>query len=460
MRKQRSSSKEVAVADPFKAYDVRGIYGEKLTDELAHKVGRAFVAHTGARRVTVGYDMRESSPNLKSSLIDGLTEAGADVIDIGLASTDMLYFAVIHQETEGGIMVTASHNPAEYNGMKCTRESAIPLGLGSGLEKIEQRVRAGDLGPKAGQPGKVEEADILSDFVEVAHSMVDPPSLKPMKVVVDAGNGMGGLVMPKLFAGTPIEVIPLFFELDGSFPNHEANPLVEKNRRDLVAKVKEVGADLGIGLDGDVDRAFFVDGKGEFCSGDFILGLLAQPVLKRKPGALITYDVRCSRYVRDTVERMGGRSMMWKVGHAYAKNFMRENNADFGGEVSGHYYFQHKGAYFDSGSLTSLFLLRTLSDKDATLSEAMAETKDYHISGEINSRVKNPDEVLERVKDVFAPRGRDIIEIDGVSVVGDDWWLNVRKSNTEPLVRLNCEAHSHRAMEKLRDETLEVIRQE
>jgi phosphomannomutase len=446
------------VADPFKAYDVRGIYGQNVTDELAYKLGRAFVAYTGAKRVSVGRDMRESSRPLSTALIRGLNEAGADVEDIGLASTDMLYFAVIEHETDGGIMVTASHNPAQYNGFKCTREKAIPLGLESGLDEIENKVRAEDYGPKANRFGTVEKVEILDKFVAFTHRFVNPQELRPLTVVVDAGNGMGGLVMPKLFADCPIKMIPLYFELDGTFPNHEANPLLEKNRRDLVSRVRESGADLGIGLDGDTDRAFFVDGNGHFCSGDFILGLLAQPVLKRKKGALITYDVRCSRYVKDTVERLGGRSLMWKVGHAYAKNFMREHDADFGGEVSGHYYFQHRGAYFDSGNVTALLLLKTLSEKGVSLAKALEETAAYHISGEINSTVKDQDAALARVEETFGPRGEKVLKIDGVSVIGATWWLNVRKSNTEPLVRLNCEADNAAALRKLRDEALAVIR--
>lgn len=445
------------MAAPFKAYDVRGIYGDDVTDELAYQVGRAFVAETGARRVVVGHDMRVSSEPMSAALIRGLNDAGADTEDIGLASTDMMYFAVIDRRADGGVMVTASHNPAKYNGIKCVREHAIPMGLESGLDKIEARVRGGELGPAAARRGSSTRVDLLDDFVRFMHSFVDPASLAPLKVVIDTGNGMGGMIMPKLFAGSPVQVTPLFYQLDGSFPNHEANPLLEENRRDLVAKVREVGADLGIGLDGDTDRAFFVDGDGAFCSGDFILGLLAQPVLKQHPGALVVYDVRCSNYVRDTVARLGGRAMMWKVGHAYAKNYMREQRAEFGGEVSGHYYFKHDGAYFDSGNLTALLLLKTLTDKGCSLKQALSETADYHISGEVNSTVRDADAVLARIEEVYGSRGQ-VVKIDGVSVIADSWWLNVRKSNTEPLVRLNCEAQSRAALEALRDDALEVIR--
>ncbi len=445
------------MANPFKAYDVRGIYGRDLDERLAEAVGRAFVAETGAKRVVVGRDMRASSGPLGDALIAGLTAAGADVDDMGLSSTDMMYFAVIDGGYDGGVQVTASHNPAEYNGLKCVREQAIPMGLGSGLEKIEARVHSGNLPAPAPRKGAVRKVDLLDRFIAFMHSFVDPRTLAPLKVVIDAGNGMGGLIVPKLLADSPVHVTPLFFELDGTFPNHEANPLIEENRRDLVAKVREVGADLGIGLDGDADRAFFVDGAGNFCSGDFILGLLAQPVLAAHPGALIVYDVRCSRYVPDTVAKLGGRTAMWKVGHAFAKNYMREHRAEFGGEVSGHYYFRHGTAFFDSGNLTALLLLKTLTDKRMSLAEALAETAPYPISGEINSTVADPDAILAALEAHYGPRGQ-VLHIDGLSVVGATWWFNVRKSNTEPLLRLNCEADSQAAMEALRDELLAFIR--
>jgi phosphomannomutase len=431
------------MAAPFKAYDVRGIYGEDVTEDLAYKLGRAYVAYTGAKSVVVGRDMRPS----------GVT----DVIDIGMSSTDMMYFAVINLGVDGGIAVTASHNPGEYNGFKFTRHKAIPMGLESGLDKIEELVRANNFPALAVAQGTYEARDILDSFVAWMHTFVDVKKLRPMKVVIDAGNGMGGPVMEKLFVGSQVEVIPMFFEPDGTFPNHEANPLVEENRVDLIAKVKETGADLGVGLDGDTDRAFFVDGTGRFIDGDFILGLLAKPILKQHPGAKIVYDVRCSDYVRDTVKANGGEAIMWKVGHAFAKTFMREIGAEFGGEVSGHYYFRHKDAYFDSGNLTVLLLLQTLSDQNQSLAEAMEETKKYHISGEINSRVADPDTIMAKIKSRYQGQGK-LVEIDGLSIIADTWWFNIRKSNTEPLLRLNAEAKTKEQMEKLRDELLTQIR--
>lgn len=442
---------------PFKAYDVRGIYGTEVTEDLAYRLGRAYCDLISPEKVIVGHDMRPSSEPLSEELIRGLTEGGADVTYIGLASTDMMYFAVIHEDADGGVVITASHNPAKYNGFKFVREEAIPMGIESGLAEIEERVRAGTFETPR-RTGQVSKEDVLKDFIAFMRGFVDPSRLAPLKVVIDTGNGMGGMIVPGLFEGSPVKIIPLFFELDGTFPNHEANPLLPENRRDLVRKVLDEKADLGIGLDGDTDRAFFVDERGEYCSADFILGLLAQPVLQTHPGAKIVYDVRCSDYVRDTVKKFGGTAHMGRVGHAYAKNFMREIGAEFGGEVSGHYYFKYKGAYFDSGNLTALLLLKVLSYRREKLSVALAETENYHISGEINSTVPDPDAVMERIRERYKDSGR-MVTIDGISVIGDTWWFNVRKSNTEPLVRLNCEAETDEKMEKLRDEVLAVIRQ-
>lgn len=445
------------MAAPFKAYDVRGIYGDDVTEDLAYKLGRAYVAYTGAKSVVVGRDMRPSGVTLRNELVRGLREAGASVIDIGMSSTDMMYFAVINTGVDGGIAVTASHNPGEYNGFKFVREKAIPMGLESGLDKIEEIVHANAFAPSDAALGGYEERDVLADFVKWMHEFVDPKQLKAQKVVIDAGNGMGGPIMEKLFEGYPGEIIPMYFDPDGTFPNHEANPLEEHNRRDLVAKVKETGADLGVGLDGDTDRAFFVDGNGRFIDGDFILGLLVKPILKQFPGARVVYDVRCSDYVRDTIKAGGGEAHMWKVGHAFAKTYMREHQCEFGGEVSGHYYFRHKDAYFDSGNLTVLLLMKTLSDQGQSLAEAMEETKKYHISGEINSRVADPDAIMAAVEKRYGDQGK-VVKIDGLSVIADGWWFNIRKSNTEPLLRLNCEAKTQEAMEKLRDELLGQIR--
>jgi len=444
------------MAHPFKAYDVRGIYGKDVTEELAYKVGRAFVQYLKAKTVVVGMDMRNSSVPLSNSLIEGLTDAGADVVNIGLCSTDMLYFASINIGTDGGIMVTASHNPSEYNGLKFIRQDAIPIGLESGLADIEAIIVTNKIEAKKTK-GKVTKQNLLPDFIKFMHSFVNIKDLHSLNVVIDAGNGMSGMIFPELLKGSSLKITPMYFDLDGSFPNHEANPLEEHNRVDLVNKVKQVGADIGIGMDGDADRAFFVDSDGTFCDGDFILAILAKEFLKKKPNAHIIYDVRCSRYVKDTVAKMGGTSTMWKVGHAYAKLKLRELNADFGGEVSGHYYYKYKTAYFDSGCLTALLLLKVLSDNNITLKEAMKETKSYFVSGEINSKVKDTDAKIEEIKKMYKGKA-EILEVDGISIITKDWWANIRKSNTEPLLRLNCEAYSKQNMEKIRDEFLRIIR--
>jgi phosphomannomutase len=445
------------MAHPFKAYDVRGVYPGEVNETLVYDIGRSFVKYLGAKTIVVGRDMRTSSPSLAKSLVDGIVDAGAQVIDIGLSSTDMIYFASIHLGTDGAIQITASHNSKEYNGLKFTREKAIPIGIDSGLADIEEIVRNKSFGDKK-DGGSYKQVDLLGDFIKFMHSFVKPKELKPLSVVIDSGNGMGGLIMPDLLKGSPLKITELFYELDGTFPNHDANPLEEHNREDLVAKVKETGADLGVGLDGDTDRAFFVDGKGNFCSGDFILGLLAKEVLKKHPGSTIVYDVRCSRYVRDTVEKLGGKSRVGKVGHAYAKLFMKEIGAEFGGEVSGHYYFKYKDAYFDSGNLTVLVLLKVLSDYNISLEKALEETKSYHISGEINNKVADPDKKMEQIESLYKDKVDEVLKIDGLSLVAKDWWASIRKSNTEPLLRLNCEADSKEKMESIRDELLKIIK--
>jgi len=443
------------MAAPFKAYDVRGIYPNEVNEELFYKIGVAFVNYLDAKTVVLGMDMRASSVPLSEALIKGLTDAGAKVYNLGLASTDMLYFASINLATDGAIMLTASHNPKEYNGLKFTRKNAVPIGLESGLDIIEKLVLENKL-KLAKTKGKVEDINLLDDFISFMHSFVDIKTLKPLKVVIDCGNGMGGYIMPKLLKGSNLNITELFYELDGNFPNHDANPLLEENRIDLVEAVIKQNADLGIGLDGDTDRAFFVDGKGNFCSGDFILGLLAKEILKSIKGAKIVYDVRCSNYVKDTVESLGGIPYIGKVGHAYAKLFMKDIDADFGGEVSGHYYFKYKNSYFDSGNLTALVLLKVLSDSNMSLEESLKETKNYYISGEINSKVEDKDKKIQDLKNIYKDYKQ--LEIDGLSIIADTWWANIRKSNTEPYLRLNCEASSEKEMIDIRDTILNIIK--
>jgi phosphomannomutase len=446
---------EGKLAAPFKAYDVRGVYGKFVTEDLAYKIGRAFVIYLNAKKVLVGQDMRKSSKSLFESLTKGMMDEGADVTSIGLSSTDMFYFASINKGFDGGIQITASHNSKEYNGFKFVKENATPIGIDSGLKQIEDIVREGKFKEKKAK-GKLNKINVLNDFSSFIKSIVDPKSLNPFRIVIDAGNGMGGLVMPELLKSSPVEVFPMYYELDGSFPNHDANPLLEENRTELSNKVKELGADFGVGLDGDADRAFFVDEDGNFCDGDFILGLLAKEVLKEHPNSTITYDVRCSNFVKDSVEKMGGRALMCKVGHAYAKLFMKKVDASFGGEVSGHYYFKYKDSFFDSGPLTVLMLLKVLSNLNKSLKEAMKETKNYFVSGEINLKVNDADKIMNKILDTYKNKVK-VIKIDGISLVDESWWVNIRKSNTEPLLRLNCEAKSKKEMEELRDKFLSII---
>lgn len=445
------------MAGIFKAYDIRGVYGKDLNEEIAYKVGRAFVSYLKCEKLIVGQDTRLSTPSLTEALIRGLTDQGADVLDIGLSTTDMFYFVENNVNYPAGIMVTASHNPGKYNGFKMIREKAAPIGAGSGIEEIERIFHEGNFEDPS-KKGQVTKQDgFVEKFRDFVHARVDMNSIKPLKVVMDAGNGMAGYVAPVMFKDTPIEPIPLFFELDGSFPNHEANPLLEENRVELTAKVLETGADFGVGYDGDSDRCFLVDNNGKFIDGDFLTGLLGSYLLEKNPGGTVFYDVRCSRYVSDVVTRSGGRPFMWKVGHALAKPKMKEEKALFGGEVSGHYYFYFDGYHADNSYLPVFLVAEMISKRGQKLSEIMKETENYFISGEINSTVEDPDKVLAEIEEKYGSKG-EIIRIDGLSIVSENWWLNIRKSNTEPLLRLNCESKVKEEMEALRDDLLSIIR--
>ena len=443
----------------FKAYDIRGLYPEEINEEIAYKIGRAFVDFLGAKHVVIGRDMRTSSPSIFKELSRGITEQGASIYDIGMSTTDMFYFAVEHLGAEAGIMITASHNPGQYNGLKMVRKHATPIGGESGIKDIEKLYHEGHFKAAESSGQIIPKPGMLEEYVRFIHGLVNLDKIKPLRVVMDAGNGMAGLVAPKMFENTPIEVIPMFFEPDGSFPNHEANPLIEENRLDLIAKVKETEADFGVGFDGDSDRAFFVDNKGQFIDGDFVTGRLGKYLLKRYPGSTIFYDVRGSRYVPEIIEKSGGKAFMWKVGHAFMKSKMSETpGAIMGGEVSGHFYFKFgEGFYADNSSFPVFLMAEMLSEEGCPLDEVMSDRQKYFISGEINSEVKDADAVIETIRQRYGNTGK-IVEIDGLSIIGDTWWLNMRKSNTEPLLRLNCEADSQNNMEKLRDDLLKIIR--
>jgi phosphomannomutase len=447
------------VLDPkvFKAYDVRGIYPTELDEDGAYATGRAYVEQFEPRRIAVGRDMRVSSPSMAAALIRGATEGGADVLDLGLVGTEMVYFAVGELELDGGVAVTASHNPKEYTGMKIVRRGALPVGGDSGLLDIRDRALA--LGDPSGDQtqGEVQEYDVWPAYVERVLSFVDVSAIKPLRVVIDAANGMAGLMLPPVLERLPIEAIRHYFEPDGTFPNHEPNPLLPENREFIVEKTTTEGADFGVAFDGDADRCFFVDDEGEFVPGDFVTALLAQSVLAKSPGGKIIYDVRASWAVPETIEGAGGTPLINRVGHAFIKHRMREEEAVFGGEVSGHYYFRDF-SQADSGVVPFLLMLELVSSRGQKLSEILRPYRDrYFITGELNTPVPDVALKLEELEDRFGPQG-EVSHLDGISVNADEWHFNVRPSNTEPLLRLNLEARSEDLMEQKRDEVLDVIR--
>jgi phosphomannomutase len=443
----------------FKAYDVRGLYPSEVNEDAARLIGRGFVAYLGAHRIAVSHDMRLSSPSLAAAFIDGARTQGADVVDYGMMGTDMLYFAVARDGHDGGAQITASHNPKEYNGIKMVRKEAFPLSGDAGIGDIRDTIAAGRLPAPARQPGALSRADAVDAYVKHVLSFIDPSIVKPFNVVLDAGNGIAGFVAPKLFVNLPCHVDALCFDVDGTFPNHEANPLIEENRRDITARVVQTRADIGIAWDGDADRCFFIDGAGEFIAGDFVTALLAEAFLIKHPGAKVVYDVRASYAVKDTVAKYGGTALMNRVGHAFFKRRMREENAIFGGEVTGHYYFRDN-FYADNGFIPALLMLELMSRKGQTLRELLAPLREkYFISGEINTRVADMRIVQEKLDGLSAryQAGR-AYSLDGVSVEFPDWHFNVRASNTEPMLRLNLEAVTPELMAEKRDELLAYIR--
>ena len=445
--------------DIFKAYDIRGLYPGEINEQATLQIGRGFAAYLGARRIAVSRDMRVSSPAVAAAFIEGARMQGTDVADYGMLATDMMYFAVATDGLEGGAQITASHNPGQYNGIKMVRGEALPLSGDAGIGDIRDMIANDRLPAPAARPGTLTTRDILAAYVEKVMSFIDPSLIKPFNVVLDAGSGMAGLVAPALFDRLPCRVTKLCFEIDGTFPNHEANPLIEENRRDITAEVIRQQADIGIAWDGDADRCFFIDGSGEFISGDFVTALLAEAFLLKHPGATIIYDLRASRAVKDVVERYGGRPLMNRVGHAFIKRRMREEDAMFGGEVTGHYYFRDF-YYADNGFIPALLILELMSKKNQSLRELLQPYRErYHISGEINTKLKSMDEVPMKLAAIERQyRDAALAKLDGLSVDYPDWHFNVRASNTEPLLRLNLEAASPEMMEKKRDEVLSLIR--
>jgi phosphomannomutase len=458
-----SEQAPLAPAGIFKAYDIRGLYGEQMDESTAHAIGRAFARvlaklrgkQPGELRVGLGRDMRLTAPAMAAELRDGLIFEGATVLDAGMVATEMLYHLVGSRELDGGAMVTASHNPKAYTGVKLVREGALPLSGDAGIGDVRAEIEAG-LGSAPGG-GALEEVDVWEEFRAHVLSFIDPANVKPMKVVVDGGNGMAGPMIGPTLEKLSLELEEMYFEPDGEFPDHEPNPLLEKNRRLIMERVTATGADLGIAWDGDADRCFFIDASGEFCDGDFICALLARAALAKNPGATILYDPRSSRAVPDLVAAEGGRSDLSRVGHAFFKARMREEQAAFGGEVSGHYYFRDFWNA-DSGTIPALLMLELLSLDGRGLGELIDEFRSrYFISGEINSEVDDPEGKMAEIAERYADGTQT--HLDGISVDYEDWHFNVRPSNTEPLLRLNLESLiSREDMERRRDEVLGLIR--
>lgn len=442
----------------FKSYDIRGIYGHNLHDETAVAVGKGFAAVVKPETVIVGRDARVSSPSLHENLIKGLTSVGVNVIDVGMVSTDMYYFACAEKGLPG-IMVTASHNPKEYNGFKMVKKIPYLLSGDEGIQDIRKVIEADAFPEQAATPGTVEKWDIMQGFVEKILSLVDYKNFKPYKIVADTAHGMVGPSLTEIFKHIPqVEIIPMYFTPDGTFPNHGGDPLDENNRQDIIKKIQEAGADFGVMNDPDGDRFFVLDKRSKFISGDFFTAILSYYFLQKNQGATIIYDIRASKAVPDTVEKYGGKSLYNKVGHAYIKKRMADEDAVFAGEVTGHYYF--KDFYMcDSGVAPLMYLLDLLSKAKQTLEETIDQYEErYHISGEINSKVPDVKAKIAEIKEKYASQANEVIEIDGITCEMGDWRFNVRGSNTEPLIRLNLEAKTPELMEEKRDEILSLIR--
>jgi len=441
----------------FGAYDIRGVYPTDLNEDAAYRVGRAFVQFLGADRVAVGRDMRVSSPALAAALIRGITEQGADAIELGMTTTDELYFAVGKYGYPGGVMVTASHNPGKYNGIKMCREDAIALSFDTGGKEIRDIVLSGQFQEPA-RKGQVIQRDVTEEYINHCFSFIDVSQVKPYKIAADAGNGMAGMVLPRVFKRLPCELVPLYFELDGTFPNHPASPIEPENTAVLRETVVEQQCDMGVAFDGDADRMFLVDETGRLLGGDMVTAMVAQSLLRKHKGATILYNLICSRSVPELIAREGGRAIRTRVGHSYIKRTMREENAIFGGEHSGHFYFRDNW-YADSGLIAFLIALELVSRSGKTVSQLLATIDTRFRSGEINSEVADQQGKVAAIEEHYAARGADIDHLDGITVSFPTWWFNVRASNTEPLLRLNLEADTEQEMEARRDEVLRLIRQ-
>ena len=440
----------------FKAYDIRGIVPDELDEQVAESVGAAFARLTGARSVVTVHDMRTSSAPLAEAFARGAAAQGADVIEGGLGSTDMLYYASGALGIPGA-MITASHNPAKYNGIKLCREGARPVGADTGLTELRDMAAAGV--PSTGGPaGTISRRDLLSGYADHLKTLVDVSAIRPLTVVVDAGNGMAGHTVPRVFEGLPITLVPLYFELDGTFPHHEANPIDPENLRDLQRAVLDSGADIGLAFDGDADRCFVVDERGHLVSPSVLTALIAVRELAREPGATVIHNLITSQAVPEIIAEHGGTAVRTRVGHSFIKARMAETGAIFGGEHSGHFYFRDFW-FADSGMLAALHVLAALGGQDAPLSQLLAGYSRYVASGEINSEVADQAGATAQVRAEFAGRpGTSADDLDGLTITGDGWWFNLRPSNTEPLLRLNAEAADEATMLRLRDEVLGMVR--
>ncbi len=437
----------------FKAYDIRGLYPEQWDSSLARLIGNAFVRYLNAESIVVGYDMRSSSPEIAKAFIEGATLAGADVVDIGLASTDMLYFASGQLEMAGA-MITASHNPSQYNGLKLCRASAAPIGQETGLSQIRSAVETG-LIERVEEVGLVEKRNLLEDFKKHCLSFIDPDNISSLKVIADTANGMGGLVVPYVFKDLDCDLEIIYEELDGTFPNHPADPLQPENLKDLQQKVLDSNADVGLAFDGDADRVFLVDDQGQTLGGFLTVAIVAQSILAKNPGESIVHNLICSKIVPQTIEEMGGKAVRTRVGHSFIKQVMADTGAIFGGEHSGHYYFRDNYRA-DSGLIAALMVLEVIAQSGMKLSELRKQFEPYSQSGEINSEVSDVKAAMEKVLKKY--QQDEVDDLDGYTFDFDQWWFNVRASNTEPLVRLNVEANSKELCDEKTQEILSVIR--
>ncbi|TSA26474.1 MAG: phosphomannomutase [Ignavibacteriales bacterium] len=441
----------------FKAYDIRGKVPDELNMDLAYKIGRTFAKYLGAKSVVIGRDVRKSSPELSEALLQGLNDAGCNVFDLGLCGTEMIYFGTPFLNADGGIMITASHNPPEYNGLKFVKKGSVPMGYDSGLNEIEKMILNNDLGEISDQKGKVFQKDIMKDFITKVTNFFDAKKILPYKVVVNAGNGCIGPVLDALEKYLPVKMIKIFPEPDSNFPNGVPNPLLPENRQPTIDAIKKHGADLGVAWDGDYDRCFFFDEKGNFIEGYYIVGLLAKSILKTNPGEKIVHDPRLVWNTIEVVKKAGGKAVVSQSGHAFIKQKMREVNAIYGGEMSAHHYFRDN-FYSDSGLIPFVLILQLMSDEKAKLSELVdSMIRLYPCSGEINSTISNPTEKIREIKKRYTGGIND--ELDGLSVEYPDWRFNIRISNTEPLLRLNVESKSdEKLMHEKTNELLKFIR--